>query len=71
LLQADARTLVVDIALLLQAAMLLRADSPVALAFVRSRLRQSQPVYGQLQADTPFADILARALPVGAVVGAA
>ena len=71
LLQADARTLVVDIAVLLQAAMLLRAGSPLAQAFVCSRLRRSQAVYGQLQADTPFADILARALPMAAAAGAA
>ena len=71
LLQADARTLVVDIAVMLQAAMLLCADSPLAQAFVCSRLRRSQAVYGQLQADTPFADILARALPMAAAAGAA
>ncbi len=61
--QAEARTLVAALAVLLQAATLLRNGSPLAASFVQSRLQQRAGVYGVLEAATPFADILARALP--------
>ncbi len=61
--EADARSLVARLAVLLQAAVLRKAGSPLAEAFVQSRVARSGGVYGQLPADLPFAGILARALP--------
>lgn len=61
--QADARRLVATLAVLLQAATLLRHASPLAACFVQSRLKAGAGVYGVLDAATPFGDILARALP--------
>ncbi|WP_083490919.1 acyl-CoA dehydrogenase family protein [Stenotrophomonas humi] len=61
--EADARSLVARLAVLLQAATLLRVGSPLATTFVQSRLGGAGHVYGVLDATTPFADVLARALP--------
>ena len=61
--EADARNLVARLAVLLQAATLLRVGSPLATTFVQSRLGGAGHVYGVLDAATPFTDILARALP--------
>ncbi|MNN12367.1 putative acyl-CoA dehydrogenase AidB [compost metagenome] len=61
--EADARSLVARLAVLLQAATLLRVGSPLAATFVQSRLGGAGHVYGVLDATTPFTDILARALP--------
>lgn len=63
--QADARSLVSAIAVLLQAAALLRARSPLAAGFVQSRLPRAAGVYGGLPSRTAFDEILERALPVG------
>lgn len=53
-----------QLALLLQAAILLRAGSPFAAAFVRSRLcAQHGMAFGTLPADLDFGAMLARALP--------
>jgi putative acyl-CoA dehydrogenase len=64
--EADARRVSAALATLLQASVLLRAGSPVAQAFVRSRLGNPQLVYGMLDADAPLADILVRAAPASA-----
>jgi len=64
--EADARRVSAALATLLQASVLLRAGSPVAQAFVRSRLCSPQLVYGMLDADAPLADILVRAAPASA-----
>ncbi|MCW4454767.1 acyl-CoA dehydrogenase family protein [Flavobacterium sp. MXW15] len=62
--EADARRIAEQWVLALQAAVLLRGGSPLADAFVRSRLLGGRgQAFGTLPADTPFADILARALP--------
>jgi len=62
--EAAARRVAATLALLLQAAVLLRAGSPVAGAFVASRLAAATPpAYGMLEASLPFADILERAWP--------
>ena len=59
-----ARTLVERLALLLQAAVLLRAGSPVAGAFTGSRLGGEHGlVFGTLPAQVDFAAVMARALP--------
>jgi len=52
------------LALLLQASILIRADSPVAPVFVRSRLQGEHGMaFGTLPADVDAAAMLARALP--------
>ncbi len=62
--EASARWLTERLALALQAAVLLRADSPVALPFVRSRLAGARgQVFGTLRPDTMTAPIIERALP--------
>ncbi|MGX9719549.1 isovaleryl-CoA dehydrogenase [Stenotrophomonas acidaminiphila] len=62
--EAAARRVAGSLAILLQAAALLRAGSPVAGAFVASRLAAATPpAYGMLEASLPFADILERAWP--------
>jgi putative acyl-CoA dehydrogenase len=62
--EGDARRWVERMALALQAAILLRAASPVAEAFCRSRLGGERGlVFGTLPADVPFAALLERALP--------
>jgi putative acyl-CoA dehydrogenase len=62
--EADARRLVERMALALQGAILLRAGSPLADTFCRSRLGGERGlVFGTLPADTPFVPILERALP--------
>lgn len=62
--EAAARRIAASLAILLQAATLLRAGSPVACAFVASRLANAvPPAYGMLDASVPFADILGRASP--------
>lgn len=61
--EADARMLVARLALLLQAAVLRQAGSPLAELFVQSRLAVASNAYGQLPAATAFSDILRRALP--------
>ena len=62
--EADARLLVERLALGLQAAVLLRAGSPAAPLFVRSRLGGEHGlVFGTLPADADVAPLLARALP--------
>ncbi|QNP40989.1 acyl-CoA dehydrogenase family protein [Lysobacter solisilvae (ex Woo and Kim 2022)] len=65
--EADARRWVERMALALQAAILLRAGSPVAEVFCRSRLGGAHGlVFGTLPADVPFAAVLERALPPAA-----
>ena len=60
--QAGARALVERLALALQAATLLRADSPLADAFCRSRLGRARGmVFGTLNADVGIDSALARA----------
>jgi putative acyl-CoA dehydrogenase len=60
--EAGARLLVEHMALALQASVLLHADSPVADAFCRSRLRGEHGwVLGTLPADAGFDGIIARA----------
>lgn len=62
--EAGARLLVERLALALQAAVLMRAESPIAALFVRSRLGGERgQVFGTLPADAAVADVLARALP--------
>ncbi len=62
--EATARRVAASLAILLQAATLLRAGSPVACPFVASRLADSAPpAYGMLDATVSFADILERAWP--------
>ncbi len=61
--EADARMLVARLALLLQAAVLRQAGSPLAELFVQTRLAVASNAYGQLPAATAFSDILRRALP--------
>jgi putative acyl-CoA dehydrogenase len=60
--EAGARRLVEAMAQLLQAAVLLRAGSPVAAVFCRSRLGGRGGAYGTLPPETPFDTLLARAL---------
>jgi putative acyl-CoA dehydrogenase len=63
--EAAARMLARDVALLVQAALLRRhANDAVFAAFCASRLQQGADVFGTLPADTPFDDIINRALPV-------
>ena len=62
--EAGARSLVERLALALQAAVLLRADSPAAPLFVRSRLGGEHGLaFGTLPAGTDMVALLARALP--------
>jgi putative acyl-CoA dehydrogenase len=62
--EAGARFLVERMALALQAAVLLRAASPVAESFCRSRLGGKHGlVFGTLPADTEFNALIGRALP--------
>ncbi len=61
--EADARSRVAQLGVLLQAATLLQAGSPLAEGFIQSRLAGTGHVYGTLASTTAFADILARALP--------
>lgn len=62
--ETQARSITERLALLLQAATLLRADSPNAAAFIRSRLGGEHALaFGTLPADLDFAAVLARALP--------
>ncbi len=62
--QTQARAVTERLALLLQAAELLRAGSPLAPVFIRSRLGAEHGMaFGTLPADVDFAAVLARALP--------
>ncbi len=62
--ESQARVLCERLALQLQAAVLLRANSPVASAFVRSRLGGEHGMaFGTLPADIDYAAIMQRALP--------
>jgi len=62
--EAGARLLVERLALALQAAVLLRADSPAAPLFVRSRLGGGHGLaFGTLPAEADVGPLLARALP--------
>ncbi len=62
--EAGARRLVERLALALQAAVLLRAGSPVAPLFVRSRLAgEHGPAFGTLPEDADVEPVLARAWP--------
>jgi putative acyl-CoA dehydrogenase len=62
--EAQARRITEQLALLLQAAVLLRANSPIAGAFVRTRLGGEHGMaFGTLPADLDTAAVLARALP--------
>jgi putative acyl-CoA dehydrogenase len=63
--EAGARLLVERLALALQAAVLLRAGSPIAEAFCRSRLGGEHGLaMGTLPPDLPFAALVDRALPL-------
>ncbi|GAB3354912.1 acyl-CoA dehydrogenase family protein [Lysobacter tyrosinilyticus] len=63
-LEASARGLVERMALALQASVLLRAGSPAAEAFCRSRLAGERGlVFGTLSADIDFTALIERALP--------
>jgi putative acyl-CoA dehydrogenase len=65
--EADARRLIEELALTLQAAVLLQADSPVAETFCRSRLGGMHGlVFGTLPSDAPFDSLISRARGVGA-----
>jgi putative acyl-CoA dehydrogenase len=62
--EASARYLVERLALALQAAVLLRAHSPIADAFIASRLLgQHGFALGTLARDMDFSGVIARALP--------
>jgi putative acyl-CoA dehydrogenase len=62
--EAGARLLVERMALALQASVLLRAASPVADLFCRSRLGGERGlVFGTLPCDAPFTSLIDRALP--------
>jgi putative acyl-CoA dehydrogenase len=64
--EADARRLVERLALLLQGAVLLRAGSPVAMAFCDSRLGDGQGrglAYGTLSTELALEPLIARVLP--------
>jgi putative acyl-CoA dehydrogenase len=65
LAEANARQLVERMALVLQASVLLRAASPAAEAFCRSRLAGGRGlVFGTLPADIDFGSLIERALPL-------
>src|SRR5690606_27723448 len=60
--ETDARRRVADMALLLQAGVLLRAGSPAAATFCRSRLGDQRAlVFGMLPDDAPAAKLVVRA----------
>ena len=62
--QAQARRITERLALMLQAAVLLHAQSPNASVFIRSRLGAEHGMaFGTLPADVDFATVLRRALP--------
>jgi putative acyl-CoA dehydrogenase len=62
--QAQARRITERLALLLQAAVLLRAQSPAASTFIRSRLGAEHGMaFGTLPIDVDFGAVLSRALP--------
>lgn len=62
--EAQARTVTERLALLLQAAVLLRADSPIAAAFVRSRLGGAHGMaFGTLDGAVDCQAVMQRALP--------
>ena len=62
--EAGARLLVERLALALQAAVLMRANSPIAALFVRSRLGGERgQVFGTLPPEAAVAEVLERALP--------
>jgi putative acyl-CoA dehydrogenase len=62
--EAGARRLVERMALMLQAAILLKAGNPLAGVFIESRLSRRQGMtYGQLSPDDPFDVAIDRALP--------
>lgn len=62
--QAQARRITERLALMLQAAVLLHAQSPNASVFIRSRLGAEHGMaFGTLPADVDFAAVLRRALP--------
>jgi putative acyl-CoA dehydrogenase len=62
--EAGARGLVERMALMLQAAILLKAGNPLAGVFIESRLSRRQGMtYGQLSPDDPFDVAIDRALP--------
>jgi putative acyl-CoA dehydrogenase len=62
--EAGARSLVEWLALALQASVLLRAGSPMATAFCRSRLGAAHGLaFGTLPTELDFGAIIARALP--------
>ncbi len=64
LAEAEARSVTEQLALALQASLLMRTDSPAAEAFVASRLdAQHGLAFGTLPADLPFTALLERALP--------
>jgi len=65
--EVAARRITATLAILLQAASLLRAGSPVAPLFIATRLRTAfmPPAYGMLEAGVPFAAIVERACPSG------
>ena len=65
--EVAARGFVERLVLALQASVLLRAGSPMADAFCRSRLGGAHGLaLGTLPADLPFDDVIARAFPPGA-----
>ncbi|WEK57161.1 MAG: acyl-CoA dehydrogenase family protein [Candidatus Brevundimonas phytovorans] len=64
--QADARFTVERLALALQAAVLLEAESPVAEAFCRLRLQARGGLYGAFEAGLDLRALLDRAMPGGA-----
>jgi len=59
--EGQARRISAALAMLLQAAVLLRADSPLARSFVESRLLRGHTVYGSLGDSAPLAGIISRA----------
>jgi putative acyl-CoA dehydrogenase len=62
--EVSARRITEALAMALQAALLLRSASPLAEAFIQSRLGGERgQAFGTLPASAPFADIIARALP--------
>ena len=63
--EVAARRISASLALVLQAAALLHAGSPMAVPFIAARLRSGllPPAYGMLEADMPLAALLQRAWP--------
>jgi putative acyl-CoA dehydrogenase len=62
-LEVRSRAVVERLAIALQCALLLRGDAAVADAFIGSRLGEHGATFGTLPAGTPFARLIARALP--------